>query len=257
MPPPDRSNSRSRSPPRPPRSRSFPQPLPFQEGRQEAVCRQMTTVTACIENKRFLRQAVSKMEEVTHTIFHLLKVVETLQHRMDTLQHRMDTLQHRMTTISSNIKALQHLQVGADEEFLSVYKTPGATSNDQWKSSCGSDGKCKIYYGSGEWKSCDSDGNDQSKSYCGSGTWESSYGRDDKCQSYGSDGSDQWKSYYGKVGELRQRPVEELLRQRPVEEQLVATATPWWAVGSQVRVEGFPPPFSWGTAQLNRRARVT
>ena len=217
----------------------------------------MTTVTACIENKRFLRQAVSKMEEVTHTIFHLLKVVETLQHRMDTLQHRMDTLQHRMTTISSNIKALQHLQVGADEEFLSVYKTPGATSNDQWKSSCGSDGKCKIYYGSGEWKSCDSDGNDQSKSYCGSGTWESSYGRDDTCQSYGSDGSDQWKSYYGKVGELRQRPVEELLRQRPVEEQLVATATPWWAVGSQVRVEGFPPPFSWGTAQLNRRARVT
>ena len=159
---------------------------------------------------------------------------------MDTLQHRMDTLQHRMTTISSNIKALQHLQVGADEEFLSVYKTPGATSNDQWKSSCGSDGKWKIY-GSGEWKSCDSDGNDQSKSYCGSGTWESSYGRDDKCQSYGSDGSDQWKSYYGKwesygndqwksyyvrqVGELRQRPVEELLRQRPVEEQ-VATATP-------------------------------
>ena len=123
------------------------------------------------------------MEEVTHTIFHLLKVVETLQHRMDTLQHRMDTLQHRMTTISSNIKALQHLQVGADEEFLSVYKTPGATSNDQWKSSCGSDGKWKIY-GSGEWKSCDSDGNDQSKSYCGSG--------------YGSDGSDQWKSYYGK-----------------------------------------------------------
>ena len=255
MPPPDRSNSRSRSPPRPPRSQSLPQPLPFQEGRQEAVCRQMTTVTACIENKRFLRQAVSKMEEVTHTIFHHLKVVETLQHRMDTLQHRMDTLQHRMTTISSNIKALQHLQVGADEEFLSVYKTPGATSNDQWKSSCGSDGKWKIY-GSGEWKSCDSDGNDQSKSYCGSGTWESSYGRDDKCQSYGSDGSDQWKSYYGKVGELRQRPVEELLRQRPVEEQ-VATATPWWAVGSQVRVEGFPPPFSWGTAQLNRRARVT
>ena len=124
-------------------------------------------------------------------------VVDTLQHRMDTLQHRMDTLQHRMTTISSNIKALQHLQVGADEEFLSVYKTPGATSNDQWKSSCGSDGKWKIY-GSGEWKSCDSDGNDQSKSYCGSGTWKSSYGRDDKCQSYGSDGNDQWKGYYGK-----------------------------------------------------------
>ena len=180
------------------------------------------------------------MTTVTRTIFHLLSSVETLQHRMDTLQHRMDTLQHRMTTISSNIKALQHLQVGADEEFLSVYKTPGATSNDQWKSSCGSDGKWKIY-GSGERKSCDSDGNDQSKSYCGSGTWESSYGRDDKCQSYGSDGSDQWKSYYGKwesygndqwksyyvrqVGELRQRPVEEPLRQRPVEEQ-VATATP-------------------------------
>ena len=212
------------------------------------------------------------MTTVTHTIFHLLSSVETLQHRMDTLQHRMDTLQHRMTTISSNIKALQHLQVGADEGFLSVYKTPGATSNDQWKSSCGSDGKWKIY-GSGEWKSCDSDGNDQSKSYCGSGTWESSYGRDDKCQSYGSDGSDQWKSYVlRQVGELRQRPVEELLRTASGR----ATATtsgratmattsgrassdgdPWWAVGSQVRVEGFPPPFSWGTAQLNRRARVT
>ena len=83
-------------------------------------------------------------------------------------------------------------------EWQRLWERPGATSNDQWKSSCGSDGKCKIYYGSGEWKSCDSDGNDQSKSYCGSGTWESSYGRDDKCQSYGSDGNDQWKGYYGK-----------------------------------------------------------
>ena len=128
-------------------------------------------------------------------------VVDTLQHRMDTLQHRMDTLQHRMTTIGSNIKQVQleTIQTIAKEmlKIKDQMRAAAATSNDQWKSSCGSDGKWKIY-GSGEWKSCDSDGNDQSKSYCGSGTWESSYGRDDKCQSYGSDGNDQWKGYYGK-----------------------------------------------------------
>ena len=114
-------------------------------------------------------------------------VVDTLQHRMDTLQHRMDTLQHRMTTIGSNIKQVQleTIQTIAKEmlKIKDQMRAAAATSNDQWKSSCGSDGKWKIY-GSGEWKSCDSDGNDQSKSYCGSG--------------YGSDGSDQWKSYYGK-----------------------------------------------------------